>query len=258
MTLPIILRPGAADQHRCVVVRRGGARASRRVESTQAAGQAGHDLPVLHEQPARIWQGLPGAQHFDHIEVDLAPRVARLACVRASRCRCTRSRWLPARVLLIACANLGNLLLVRGAARARELAIRLATGAGTGRLVRQLLTETWSCSCSGPSASLAVAVVAIRHADRDSVAVRTACRSCSTCTTTGGWPPSLLACALVAGLVTGFWPASCALADRSAVGHEGRRRVAWRARDASARRRVCSASPRWRSRSCSSSRPSCS
>jgi predicted permease len=108
-------------------------------------------------------------------------------------------------VLLIACANVANLMLVRATARESELAIRTALGAGRGRLARQLITESVILSVIGGLAGVGVAklgmIEMLSRAPQNLPLVGTASINATTLVVTA-------AIALLTGVVFGVLPAA--------------------------------------------------
>jgi putative ABC transport system permease protein len=107
-------------------------------------------------------------------------------------------------VLLIACANVANLLLARGAARHRELAIRAALGGRRGRLIRHLLTESALLAAAGGALGLALAWALLRVLP---LAAPAGVPRLADVTLDGPVIAFALAASLLAALVSGLAPA---------------------------------------------------
>ncbi|HAX41930.1 MAG TPA: ABC transporter permease [Bryobacteraceae bacterium] len=107
-------------------------------------------------------------------------------------------------VLLIACANLASLLLVRAAARQREFAVRAALGAGKGLLIRQMMIEAFTLSALGGALGVLVAFAALRLLVRSTVLTLPRLDQ----TSLDGWALIFnFGAALAAGLLFGLFPA---------------------------------------------------
>jgi predicted permease len=170
-----------------------------RLKPGVTAGQAQAETRAI---AAELTRGHPQRNSFEGFVTPLADQV---------NGRMRPALWVlaasVAAVMLIVCANLSNLLLARTAARQKEIAIRIALGAGRRRLIAQMLTEGFVLASTGALFGVAVAIIgtrAVAHLDAFNVPLLASVHVDSVSLAFA------LALTLVTGIVFGLAPAFAA------------------------------------------------